>query len=78
MGLPDWALDHCSACSNEKTELHCFGYDEYNLCGRWWYSERLDAAFNLGGRFDEDPSGKMSSIMRKGWATGASLFDNAA
>lgn len=76
--LPDWALYHCSRCS-EQTSLGCESYDSNNMCGRWWYSPDIKCAFTLGGyMFDQDPGHLMSQIFSHNWTTPELLFKTSA
>lgn len=77
--LPQWVLSNCPSC-NLPIDLGCSSYDEYNQCGRWWYSEDLNSNFTLvqENNTHTDPTNLLTTIFEQGWTSGELLFENAA
>lgn len=54
----------------------CDGYDEYGVCGEWWYDPGTNAAFGLYDIKEPQKSHHdlLVEMFSSGWTTGADLF----
>lgn len=72
---PSWAG---SACEKHRN-LGCTGYDLNGQCNNyWWYSASQNAAYTLNHNDNTDSTQLIGTILNSSWATGASLFEDAA
>ena len=72
---PSWARNDCE----KHPDLGCTGYDQNAQCDNyWWYSASQNAAYTLNHNDNTDSTRLIGTILNSTWATGASLFEDAA
>lgn len=72
---PSWAGSACE----KSHDLGCTGYDLNGQCNNyWWYSASQKATYTLHHNDKTDSTQLIRAILSSGWATGTSLFEDAA
>lgn len=73
---PSWAGGACDS----SHAPNCTGYDQNGQCNNnyWWYSASQNAAYTLNHNDNTGSTQLIGTILNSSWATGASLFEDAA